>query len=71
MKILHVETSSMFLPVAASRNKISEKPDDLASRKDFTTFSGRKKLIKYVRKRKENQITLALYYLFLVSLTGE
>lgn len=38
MKMLQVETSSMFLPVAASRNKTSEKPEDFASINDFTTF---------------------------------
>ena len=52
MKILHVETSSMFLPVAASRNKISEKPDDFASNKGFTTFfSKKRKLIRYVKRK--------------------
>ena len=38
MKMLQADASSMFLPVAASRNKTSEKPDDFASTNDFTTF---------------------------------
>jgi len=38
MKMLQAVSSSMFLPVAASRNRTSEKPADFASSNDFTTF---------------------------------
>lgn len=36
------DASSIFLPVAAFRNKTSEKPDVFASTNDFTTFKDKK-----------------------------
>lgn len=49
MKMLQVESSSIFLPVAASKNKTSEKPDAFASSIDFTTFQKKKKKKRPIR----------------------
>lgn len=60
MKMLNVDASSMFLPVTASRNKTSEKPEDLASTNDFTIFQNLSK------KKSVNLLPCIMYlwYLF-------